>query len=363
MLIARAPVRISLAGGGTDFEAYYAKYGGLVISATINKYFYTIITSGSPDGLQIISSDYRSFQLLKSSERLIWDGDLALPKAVLHELEVSRGINLFVASEVPPGTGLGSSSSAAVSIIKAVSTLLGRPMTPAEIADLACRIEIEKMGMPIGRQDQYAVSFGGVNILWFDAGGVQVSRLGLPQSELRRLETWLMLFFTGVSRVSSDILRSQQRASDQGERDVIRRLHGIKGIAEAMVGDLRRGDFATVGELMHRAWELKRGLAPGISNSAIDECYLAALEAGAKGGKITGAGGGGFLLIVCEPSRQERVVAAMEARGLKRMEFSFEFRGAQTVMNTLRVSPDWMPPDFIGRKETEASERSPALAS
>src|SRR5579864_206993 len=161
MLIARAPMRISFGGGGTDLEAYYARYGGIVISTTINKYFYAILTKGETNDLQIISADYRSLFRHSPYHDLFWDGDLALPRAVLHHFGIRQGLNLFLASEVPPGTGLGSSSAAAVTLIRALSMLLEQPMTKQQIAETASFIEITKMGMPIGMQDQYASAFGG----------------------------------------------------------------------------------------------------------------------------------------------------------------------------------------------------------
>src|SRR2546425_4424147 len=177
MLIARAPMRISLAGGGTDLEAYYGPYGGLVISTAINKYFYAILSTDDADDLQVISADYRSLFRHSAYNDLFWNGDLTLPKAILHHFGIRRGINLFVASEVPPGTGLGSSSAAAVTLVRALSTLLEQPMTKQQVAELASYIEITKMEMPIGKQDQYASSFGGLNKITFTSKGVTVERL------------------------------------------------------------------------------------------------------------------------------------------------------------------------------------------
>src|SRR2546430_4031800 len=174
MLLARAPMRISLAGGGTDLEAYYGSYGGLVISPAINKYFYAILSTDDSDDLQVISADYRSLFRHSSYNDLFWNGDLALPKAVLHQFGIRRGMNLFVASEVPPGTGLGSSSAAAVTMVRAISTLIEQPMTKHQVAELASYIEITKMGMPIGKQDQYAAAFGGLNKIMFTSDGVTV---------------------------------------------------------------------------------------------------------------------------------------------------------------------------------------------
>src|SRR5947209_3469275 len=174
MLIARAPVRISLGGGGTDLEAYYAKYGGTVINASINKYFYTIITPDNSNVLQVISADYRTLFRHPAYHDLFWNGDLALLKAVLHEFGIRRGINLFVASEVPPGTGLGSSSAAAVALVRALSTLMERPMTKQQVAEMASYIEINKMGMPIAKQDQYAAALDAPNKITFTSQGVTV---------------------------------------------------------------------------------------------------------------------------------------------------------------------------------------------
>jgi D-glycero-alpha-D-manno-heptose-7-phosphate kinase len=160
-------MRISLGGGGTDLEAYYGSYGGLVISTAINKYFYAVLTTDESEELQVISADYRSLFRHSPYSDLFWNGDLALPKAVLHHFGIRGGLNLFVASEVPPGTGLGSSSAAAVTLVKAISTLLEQPLSKQQIAELACSIEISKMGMPIGKQDQYASAYGGLNTLTF----------------------------------------------------------------------------------------------------------------------------------------------------------------------------------------------------
>src|SRR5438445_1525048 len=203
MLIARAPMRISFGGGGTDLEAYYAKYGGLVVSTAINKYFYTVITTDESDDLQVISADYRSLFRHSPYNDLFWNGDLALPKAVLHHVGIRRGINLFVASEVPPGTGLGSSSAAAVTMVRAISTLVDQPMTKQQVAELASAIEINKMGMPIGKQDQYAAAFGGLNKITFTHTGVSVEPLQVDLAVRSTLERRLMLFFTGSSREST----------------------------------------------------------------------------------------------------------------------------------------------------------------
>ncbi len=344
MLIARAPMRISFGGGGTDLEAYYAKYGGLVISTAINKYFYAVITTDESDDLQVISADYRSLFRHSPYNDLFWNGDLSLPKAILHHFGIRRGINLFVASEVPPGTGLGSSSAAAVTMVRAISTLVEQPMTKQQVAELASYIEITKMGMPIGKQDQYAAAFGGLNKITFTSDGVTVEDVKMAPDVRRTLEKRLMLFFTGSSRESTSILKHQRKSTQDQDESVLKALHNIKQVAVDVQACLEKGDLDEFARLLHYAWQEKRRLAPGLSTGFIDECYSLALEHGASAGKITGAGGGGFLLLYCHQESQEAVTKALEERDLKRMNFRFDHQGATVVLNVASFSPHWVMP-------------------
>ncbi|MDI7278252.1 MAG: GHMP kinase [Anaerolineae bacterium] len=334
MLIARAPVRISFAGGGTDLPAYYERYGGMVVSAAIDKYFYVFLNVGGYEGLQISSADYHTFYHQGPEARFIWDGDLALPRTVLHHFGVDRGLSVFLASEVPPGTGLGSSSTVAVALIKALSTLCGQSLTPREVAELACTVEIDRMGMPIGKQDQYAAAFGGVNAITFSREGVDVEPVRARPETLSALERNILLFFTGTARNSADILSRQRDSSARDEPRVIESLHAIKAMAKETLRCLETGDLERYGQLLHASWQRKKELAPGISNPQIDECYEAALRAGAAGGKITGAGGGGFLMLYCEPPYRDAVTRTLEARGLRRMEFRFDRSGARILVRS-----------------------------
>ena len=344
MLIARAPMRISLGGGGTDLEAYYSKYGGLVISTAINKYFYAIITSDEAEDLQVISADYRSLFRHSPYKDLLWNGDLALPKAILHHFGIRRGINLFVASEVPPGTGLGSSSAAAVALVRAISTLMEQPMTKRQVAELASYIEICKMGMPIGKQDQYASAYGGLNKLNFTREDVVVEPLHIAPDVRRALESRLMLFFTGSSRESTSILKHQRRSTEEHDPSVLQALHSIKQIALDVQLCLEKGDLDEFARLLHYSWQEKRRLAPGLSTGFIDECYSLALEYGAAAGKITGAGGGGFLLLYCLECNQQAVTDVLEQRGLKRMNFHFDQQGATVLLNVSSYNNLWVAP-------------------
>jgi len=335
MLIARAPVRISFAGGGTDLPAYYEQFGGCVINASIDKYFYVILQSSPDPTLQITSSDYQTFfrQDADPEAAFFWEGALALPRAVLHHFDVTRGVSMFLASEIPPGTGLGSSSTVTVAIVKAISTAKGLKPTPYQIAELASYIEIQKMGMPIGKQDQYAAAFGGLNRIEFTREDTRVLPLKLTVKTRAALEQNIMLFFTGSTRAASDILIQQKKASENQDPNVMNALHAVKELTTAVQAALERGDVAALGDILHESWERKKKFAKNVSNARIDELYALARRLGARGGKIAGAGGGGFLMLFCAPEYQDAVTRGLEQTGLKRMAFHFEAGGAKVLMN------------------------------
>jgi D-glycero-alpha-D-manno-heptose-7-phosphate kinase len=335
MLIARAPLRIGLAGGGTDLEAYYGRHGGAVISATIDKHVYVIVSPEAGRHIQVSSSDYRSFFRNGVDELARIDGDLRLPKAVLRRFGVRSGLSILLASQVPPGTGLGSSSAIAVALTKALSELCGRHLSPAQVAEAACDVEIRELGMPIGKQDQYAASFGGLRFYEFTGDGVRTERLDVPPGTMAALEERLMLFFTPGRHDSGQILAEQRRNCLDGTTGAVEALHEIEEIALRTRADLLAGDVSRVGAGLHQSWMAKRRLARGISHPAIDAWYELARGAGASGGKIAGAGGGGFLLLCCEPERQEAVTAALDGAGLVRMDFRLESGGAMVIVNHL----------------------------
>lgn len=336
MLIARAPLRISLAGGGTDLPAYYESYGGMVVSTSIEKFVYVQVQPNGPDRTHITSADYRTFYRHGEEGPITWNGELALPRAVLHEFGIQNGLSLFIASEVPPGTGLGSSSALAIALVQAVAAYVERPMTRHEIAQLACHVELGKLGAPIGKQDQYAAAFGGLNAITFTRDGVEVDPIRVAPDVSRDLESRLLLFFTGTARDSAAILREQQRETNQSNRQVLSNLHAIRDAADACRAALEAGDLDEIGRLLDEGWRLKRGLTEGITNNRIDECYRVARDHGALGGKITGAGGGGFLLLYCYKTDQAELTRALEAQGLRRMDFHFDRAGVSVS------SVDWV---------------------
>lgn len=335
MLIARAPVRISLAGGGTDLPAYYEEYGGCVISTSIDKYFYVFLQPSPEPTLQITSSDYQTFYRHEAIADLEFfqDTDLALPRAILHHFGITRGVSMFLASEIPPGTGLGSSSTVTVAIVKAITTAKGTKASKYEIAELASYIEIEKMGMPIGKQDQYAAAFGGLNRIEFERDHTTVTPLRLPSRTVEKLEQHLLLFFTGSTRAASNILSQQKASSESHDPRVLEALHAVKAMTPEVQAALERGDVNALGDILHESWERKKRFAKNVSNARIDDLYEMARARGARGGKIAGAGGGGFLMLHCAPEHQEGVTHTLEAAGLKRMAFHFEYGGARVLMN------------------------------
>lgn len=335
MLITRSPVRISFGGGGTDLPSYYNRFGGAVLSAAINKYFYTIVTKRTDDKIQVISSDLQVVETWKDIGQMqVTDGELSLPLAVMKDLGVETALNLFLASEIPPGTGLGSSASVCVAILKALTTYLQIPLSRYQLAERAFRIAREVLGMPVGKQDEYAAAFGGLNYISFhQAGDATVEPISLPQDVMRELQRNLMLFFTGVSHNSWSILKSQEDSSNKYGGPAIHSLHEIRQLAKSMQDALLAGNLRRFGSQLDDGWKAKRKISDKISNSRIDELYDLARSNGAGGGKITGAGGGGFLLLYCEKEAQEPVRAAFAKEGLREMTFEFDFQGAQVVVN------------------------------
>ncbi len=337
MLIVRAPTRLSLGGGGTDLEAYYALRGGLVVSAAINRYCYVVVLPTGNERVEFAGSNYHNVTFEPVVNSLPWNHGLALPRAAVRHFRIRRGLRICFGSEVPPGTGLGSSSSLAVALVKAMGIVVGESLSKAEIAEIASDLEINRLGMPIGRQDQYASAFGGLNAITFAPGRVEVEQIPVSAANRLRLERNLMLFFTGTSRHSSEILKHQQRRTAHAHPNVIESLDAIKALAMDMRRVLETGNLDAIGELLDLAWERKKRLAPSITNDFIDECYALARSRGALGGKIAGAGGGGFLIFYCPRRAQPAVRSALVARGLIPMDFRFDYVGVHPLLNALKL--------------------------
>lgn len=332
-LISRSPVRISFGGGGTDLASYYETYGGVVVSAAINKYFYTVLEIRLDDRIQLISSDLQVHQTVKDFYDLKLGKGLDIPVAVLKHFNVQRGLNLFMASEIPPGTGLGSSGAVTVNIINIINELERLKLTKKEIAQLAYDIEYNELGMPIGKQDEHAAAFGGINFMEFNRDGtVDVEPLDIAREVRVRMEDDIMLFFTGRTRESSKILRSQDKSTRDDNDEIVDSLHKIKGIALEIKKALESGDLTEFGRLLDISWHIKKNLAKGISNPKIDKIYEVAKKNGALGGKLTGAGGGGYFMVYCDKPHQKALTKALVKEGLSPLDYHFDKKGA-TIIN------------------------------
>jgi D-glycero-alpha-D-manno-heptose-7-phosphate kinase len=335
MLIVRSPVRISFGGGGTDLPAYYEQFGGSVLSVAINKYFYTVLTTRSDSRIQVISSDLRVFETWQDIARMNLRGSsLEVPLAVLKELNCNVAVDLFLASEIPPGTGLGSSASVCVNILKTLSTYLQQPISKHDLAERSFHIAHHILGKSVGKQDEYAAAFGGLNFISFHPdGSTEVEPVDLNPSVLTEFQRNLMLFFTGSSHHSWSILQEQESSSRSKTGTAVEALHEVKALGIRMRKALQQGDIRELGTLLHEGWQAKRRISTKISTPRIDELYILALRNGALGGKITGAGGGGFLLLYCAPEFQDNVREAMRLQDVQEMNFGFEMQGAQAIVN------------------------------
>jgi D-glycero-alpha-D-manno-heptose-7-phosphate kinase len=336
-LSARAPARVSFGGGGTDLAAYYERFGGFVVSMAIDRYARVAVRPSADGATRIYSADFAVTCSAAPDQRLRVEPPLELPKAVLEWFVerglLSRGVELHLSADAPPGAGLGSSSAMAVAVARALAEHCGQAVTPHQVAELACWAEIERLGMPIGKQDQFASAYGGVNAITFTASGVEVAPLMLPPGVVSRLSQRLLLFETGCTRNSADVLRGQQHDTLTNNA-VLATLHELKALAFAIRQALVAGDLDSFGRLLDRGWQMKRTLSTRVSSPQIDAWYAAAREAGALGGKLTGAGGGGFMLLYCAPDQQRQLRATLRANGLREWPFRPDFAGATCDIQT-----------------------------
>jgi D-glycero-alpha-D-manno-heptose-7-phosphate kinase len=342
MLIVRSPVRISFAGGGTDLPAYYEQFGGAVLSTAINKYFYTILCKRNDGRVQVISSDLRVFETWHDIANMDARGSgLEIPLAILKDMASDISVDLFLSSEIPPGTGLGSSASVCVNILKTLTTYLNRPLSKYDLAERAFHVARNVLGRHVGRQDEFAAAFGGMNFITFRTDGLtEVQPVDLDPALLRELQSNLMLFFTGSAHQSWTILQEQEKSTRSPNGPAVEALHHVRELADRMLSALRAGDLNLFGSLLDEGWQAKKRISGRISNSKIDHLYELARRNGALGGKITGAGGGGFLLLYCEHEQREAVRAALRAESIQEMAFALDTNGAQVIVNDPFIDGD-----------------------
>ncbi|HLH96608.1 MAG TPA: GHMP kinase [Xanthobacteraceae bacterium] len=328
MIISRTPLRVSFVGGGTDMAVFYRRHGGAVISTSINRYVYVTVNTKFDERLRISYS---------RTEDVASAPDVAHPivRAVLGKLAITGGIEITSIADVPSqGTGLGSSSAFCVGLLNALHAYCGRYVERRGLAAQACQIEIDVLREPIGKQDQYASALGGLNYLRFNPDeSVEILPLTHMRALAEEIQKSLLMFHTGIGRQASAILQGQRSNIDAGAGQESLKL--MLGLVEHLRGDFERGNATSLGEVMHEAWLIKRGLADGVSSEAIDGWYARARAAGATGGKILGAGGGGFMLLCAPPDRHPAIVRALPE--LRHVTIGFERLGSTIVFSETNV--------------------------
>ncbi len=326
---AKAPLRVSFAGGGTDVPPFPEREGGLVLNATINRYAYGTLRPRADDQIKIESADFGIAVDYESREQLVFDGKLDLVKAAIRRLDdggngsSERGFELFLRSSAPPGSGLGSSSTLMVTLVGLLKDYRRLPLTNYEIAELSYRIERLEAGIKGGLQDQYAATFGGFNFIEFLGDRVIVNPLRIPPDVVHELEHNMLLCYTGATRRSDGIIEDQTTRLEEGHPDTLSGLREQKQFAVEMKNALLQGRPRVFGELLHEAWEAKKKLSGRITTSFIDEAYEEARRHGALGGKVTGAGGGGYMLFYCRFERKHKVAEALARLGAAAEEASW----------------------------------------
>ncbi len=326
----KAPLRISFAGGGTDVPPYPEERGGAVLSATIDKYAYASLIPGDDGRIEVQSLDYDIVAKYHTDDRLPYDGELDLVKAVIRNLGTPSGFRLFMHTDAPPGSGLGTSSTVVVNLIGLFQRWLRKPLVPYEIAQLAYRIERIELGIKGGKQDQYAATFGGFNFIEFLGDAVVVNPLRIPQDLVNELEYRLLLCYTGKTRLSANILDRQISSYQQKRSEVVAALDATKELAFELKRALLTGRLDDFGDLLHQGWEMKKRFDSAITNPQIDTMYEEARKMGALGGKILGAGGGGYLLLYCPFDRKHLIAERLEQLDGQVVEFRFDANGLQS---------------------------------
>lgn len=322
MLITRTPLRISIGGGGTDLPSYYERHGGFVISAAINRYIYVSINRTFTDDYFI---KYSALERVRTAEEI----QHPIIRECLRSHPVGPGLEIVSMADIPAGTGIGSSGAFTVGLLRALHAFRMQHVSAQAVAEEACAIEIERLGRAVGKQDQYIAAHGGLTCFEFGDDPVAVTPLRIPQLALHDLEEHLLMFFTGYSRDADQVLTEQKQQSERGQTAMIDNLHFVKELGRSIKGALEAGDTTKFGRLMHEHWLHKTKRSAKMSNERIDRWYRIGMDSGAIGGKLVGAGGGGFLLFYAPdrmPLRQ-----AMAREGLTEVRFAFDHDGSVVI--------------------------------
>jgi D-glycero-alpha-D-manno-heptose-7-phosphate kinase len=326
MIITRSPLRVTLGGGGTDLPSYYRQHGGFLIAAAIDKYVYVTAMRPFTPGIFLKYSKLEHVDAIDQVQHPIIREALEMVGFKTPQIEITT------LADIPAGTGLGSSGSFTTALVKALYAHRRRLLHPAELAELACEIEINRLEEPVGKQDQYIAAFGGVTCFTFHPDGrVEAEPINASMQSLFSLEDNLLLFFTGFSRSAGAVLSDQKTRSEQGDADILANLHVVKQLGLDSKRALERGDTGQFAEIMHAQWEQKKRRFGAMTNAKIDEWYALGRSSGALGGKLVGAGGGGFLMFYAEDHRRLR--EAMASAGLEEVRFRFDFEGTKVLFS------------------------------
>jgi D-glycero-alpha-D-manno-heptose-7-phosphate kinase len=326
MIIARSPLRITLGGGGTDLASYYRERGGFLIAAAIDKYVYVTVMRPFTPGIYLKYSALEHVEKVSDVRHPIIREALELQNLQTPQVEITT------LADIPAGTGLGSSGSFTTALLKALYTHQRKAIHSQELAEIACHIELDRLREPVGKQDQFIAAFGGITCFTFHQDQrVEVQPLRVSTQTMFDLEDNLLLFFTGFNRAAGGILNDQEVRSQAGESEMLGNLDYVKTLAYRSKDCLETGDLVRFGELMHEHWEHKKRRSRNISNPKIDEWYSLAMRNGAIGGKLVGAGGGGFLMFYA--ADRNRLRQAMTKAGLEEVRFRFDFEGTKVVMS------------------------------
>jgi len=326
MVITRSPLRITLGGGGTDVPSYYREHQGFLIAAAIDKYVYVTVMRPFTPGIYLKYSQLEHVENVQDIRHAIIRESMQLLDFKTPQVEITT------LADIPAGTGLGSSGSFTTALLKSLYAHRKRLIHPQELAELACHVEIDRLGEPTGKQDQYIAAYGGVTCFTFNKDdSVEAHPLALSEETLFDLEDNLLLFFTGFSRSASSIMKDQNVRTKQSDSEMLQNLHYVKKLGLASKEALEGGKTRLLGELMHEHWEHKKRRSGGMSNPHIDEWYDLGLKNGAVGGKLVGAGGGGFLMFYA--SDRGKLRSAMAKAGLEEVRFRFDFDGTKVVLS------------------------------
>ncbi|MGB6837543.1 MAG: galactokinase [Dehalococcoidia bacterium] len=327
MIVTRTPTRISLGGGGSDIRSYASRYGGFLISAAIDKYVYITVNKRFGDSIRV---SYSKTEMAEKAE----DIQHPIVREALRLLDVGPGLEIVSIADVPARTGLGSSGSFTVGLLNALHTFKREVLSPKLLAEEASTLLMDVLGEPIGKHDQYLAAFGGITCLEIARdGGVEVGSLATHDGVVQGLENRVLLFYTGMKRMASDVLADESRAISEGDEDVTRALHSVKEIGLQVREALEQGNFRRFGGLLDRHWESKKRLSRKVSSGQVDRWYELARRNGALGGKLVGAGGGGFFMFCCEDNNKAGLREAMAAEGLREVRFAIDFEGSKVLVN------------------------------